>query len=109
MPSLYELITIAIIIGILSYTGIWPEVIRGIRQLRGERLDEGAPAPASARDLDLAYKMLGISPSAPWPDVEKAYRAKAKLHHPDHGGDDDVMRALNDAYAAIRRTRKRVG
>lgn len=107
MPSVYELLTIAIIIGVLSYTGIWPEIIRGIRQLRGERLED--EAPVSARDLDLAYKMLGVSPSAAWPDVEKAYRAKAKLHHPDHGGDDDVMRALNEAYSAIRRTRKRVG
>lgn len=107
MPSLYEFITIAIIIGVLSYTGIWPQIIRGIRQLRGERIEDEAPVPA--RDLDLAYKMLGIAPSAAWPDVEKAYRAKAKLHHPDHGGDDDVMRALNDAYASIRRARKRAG
>ena len=100
MPSLSEFLTIAAIIIVLSYTGIWPQVIRGIRQLRGERVED--EAPVSARDLDLAYKMLGISPSTPWPDVEKA-----KLHHPDHGGDDDVMRALNDAYAAIRRARQK--
>lgn len=104
MPSLKEFIIIAIIIGVLSYAGIWPQIIRGIRQLRGEKVEEDAPV--SARDLDLAYKMLGVSPSAPWPDVEKAFRAKAKMHHPDHGGDEDVMRALNDAYALIRRVRK---
>ena len=62
--------------------------------------------PVPSKDLELAYKMLGIAPSASWPDVEKAFRAKAKLHHPDHGGDDDVMRALNDAYALIKRARK---
>jgi hypothetical protein len=107
MPSVYEFITIAIIIGVLSYTGIWPQVIRGIRQLRGERVED--EAPMSARDLDLSYKMLGIPPSAAWQEVEKAYRTKAKLHHPDHGGDDDVMRALNDAFALIRRARKNAG
>lgn len=104
MFSVKEFLMIALIIGVLSYAGIWPQIIRGIRQLRGERLED--EMPVSPRDIDLAYKMLGISPSSPWPDVEKAYRAKAKLHHPDHGGDDDVMRALNDAYALIRRVRR---
>src|SRR5690242_5921215 len=104
MPSFKEFFMIAIIIAVLSYAGIWPQIIRGIRQLRGERLDD--ETPMSPRDLDLAYKMMGVSPSAPWPEVEKAFRAKAKLHHPDHGGDDDVMRALNDAYTLIRRARK---
>ena len=104
MASLKEFIMIAIIIGVLSYAGIWPQIIKGIRQLRGERVED--EAPVSPRDLDLAYKMMGVSPSAPWPDVERAFRGKAKLHHPDHGGDDDVMRALNDAYSLIRRARK---
>lgn len=104
MASLREFIVIAIVIGVLSYAGIWPQIIKGIRQLRGERVED--ETPVSPRDLDLAYKMMGVSPSAPWPDVEKAFRAKAKLHHPDHGGDDDVMRALNDAYSLIRRARK---
>jgi curved DNA-binding protein CbpA len=51
--------------------------------------------------------MLGISPSAPWEDVEKAYRRKAKIHHPDHGGDEDAMRALNEAYAQLKSIRNR--
>lgn len=104
MASLKEFIMIAIIIGVLSYAGIWPQIIKGIRQLRGERVEDDAPV--SPRDLDLAYKMMGVSPSAPWREVEIAFRSKAKLHHPDHGGDDDVMRALNDAYSLIKRTRK---
>lgn len=104
MASLKEFIMIAIVIGVLSYAGIWPQIIKGIRQLRGERVED--ETPVSPRDIDLAYKMMGVSPSASWPDVERAFRAKAKLHHPDHGGDDDVMRALNDAYSLIKRTRK---
>ena len=104
LPSFKELIMLAVIIGVLSMTGIWPQIIRGIRQLRGERIDE--ETPVASRDLELAYKMFGVSPSAAWSEVEQAFRRKAKLHHPDHGGDDDVMRALNDAYALIKRARK---
>ncbi|HOD48859.1 MAG TPA: J domain-containing protein [Candidatus Hydrogenedentes bacterium] len=113
-----EMIIVVLIIVIMWVTGLWPVVIRGIRELRGERVDEGASqnqnrsrqqsnAAPPSRDYDLCYKMLGISPSAPWEEVEKAYRRKAKLHHPDHGGDEDTMRALNEAYAQLKAVRGR--
>ncbi|MDZ4857806.1 MAG: J domain-containing protein [Candidatus Hydrogenedentes bacterium] len=106
IPSLNEIIALAIIISVLSMLGVWPQIIRGIRQLRGERVED--EAPVSKRDIDLAYRMFGVSPSASLQEVEQAYRKKAKLHHPDHGGDDDVMRALNEAYGLIKRAQKTV-
>ncbi|MFO8061082.1 MAG: J domain-containing protein, partial [Bacillota bacterium] len=86
--------------------------------LRGERVDDSAyqnqnyshqqkTASPPSQDKDLCYKMLGVSPSATWDEIEKAYRRKAKLHHPDHGGDEDTMRALNDAYAQLKAIRGR--
>jgi len=98
-----ELFVLMLIIAVLSLTGVWPVIIRGLRELRGEHVEP--PAGASSSDVDLCYKLFGLSPSAPWEDVERAYRKKAKLHHPDHGGDGDAMRALNDAYRMIKRTR----
>ncbi len=113
-----EMIIVILIIVIMWITGLWPVVIRGIRELRGEHIDDRAyhshshsqqrtNATPPARDYELCYKMLGISPSASWDDVERAYRKKAKLHHPDHGGDEDTMRALNDAYAQLKIIRGR--
>jgi hypothetical protein len=97
-----ELFVLMLIIALLSLTGIWPAIIRGLRELRGEHVDPPASSPA---DLDLCYKLFGCSPSATWEEIERAYRNKAKLHHPDHGGDGDAMRALNDAYRLIKKTR----
>ncbi|GMV92006.1 MAG: hypothetical protein AMXMBFR82_17840 [Candidatus Hydrogenedentota bacterium] len=105
MTGLHELIFLMLIVAVLSMTGLWPQIIRGIRQLRGERVEDDTPPP-SDREVDLCYKLLGLSPSSSWDQVEKAYRAKAKLHHPDHGGDDDTMRALNEAYALLKRMKK---
>ena len=112
-----EMLFVVMLIVAMWVTGLWPVVIRGIRELRGEHVDEPPPnrrqsrqqtnTPTSPRDLELCYKMLGISPSAPWEDVEKAYRRKAKIHHPDHGGDEDAMRALNEAYAQLKSIRNR--
>ncbi|MCK5861282.1 MAG: J domain-containing protein [Candidatus Hydrogenedentes bacterium] len=86
-------------------TGLWPQVIRALRELRGEHLPD--PPAGSSRDAEVCFRLLGLSPSASWEEIERAYRKKAKIHHPDRGGDDDAMRALNEAYnkiKAIRRT-----
>lgn len=94
---------IVLLIAVLSATGLWPRIAQGLRELRGESVIDDIPHPDN---LDLCYKMLGISPSAAWEDVERAYRSKAKIHHPDRGGDDDTMRALNEAYAHIKSARR---
>lgn len=103
-----ELLVLILVIVVLSMTGLWPQVVRGLRELRGERVDDAdtpnRPPPAGPNDdLTVSCQLLGVSPSASWEEVERAYRAKAKRHHPDHGGDEDAMRALNDAYARLRR------
>ncbi|MCC6143800.1 MAG: J domain-containing protein [Candidatus Hydrogenedentes bacterium] len=100
-----EIFFIILIITVLSMSGLWPSVIRGLRELRGERVEE--QPPATSRELDLSCRLLGISPSAPWEEIEKAYRRKAKIHHPDLGGDEDAMRALNEAYSLLKRMKKR--
>jgi len=100
-----EFMILAILIIILSATGLWPVIIRGLRELRGERFDD--EGYGNSGDLDMCYRILGISPSAKWEEIERAYKNKAKVHHPDKGGDGDTMRALNEAYSRIKKLRKR--
>jgi len=108
-----ELVALILIIAALSMTGIWPHIARALRELRGESVDEpdetprNAPRPPSTADVDLSYRLLGISPSAPWEEIERAFRKKAHIHHPDHGGDEDTMRALNEAYSLLKKLRKK--
>lgn len=104
LGSPQEMLIMMGVILFLSMTGLWPRIMQGIRELRGE--DVGAGAKMTPGEEDFCYKILGLSSSASWREVERAYRTKAKVHHPDHGGDEDAMRALNDAYAKLKSVRK---
>lgn len=117
IPGIQELLFMILIICVLSMSGLWPTVIKGLRELRGEQVDDevsdgssrggarpsGGAGALSRTDLELCYRLLGVSSSASWEEVEKAYRNKAKIHHPDRGGDADTMRALNEAYNMLKR------
>lgn len=52
-----------------------------------------------------SHEILGIFPDAPLEVAEAAYRALARLRHPDHGGTEEDMKALNEAIARFRQER----
>ncbi|MFP6581791.1 MAG: J domain-containing protein [Candidatus Hydrogenedentota bacterium] len=99
--GIQEIIILMIVIGVLSATGLWPRIIQGFRELRGESSDAMSP-----QDMEMAYKILGLSPSSSWAEIERAYRQKAQVHHPDKGGDEDAMRVLNDVYAKLKKVKR---
>ena len=42
--------------------------------------------------------LLGLNPYATEAEVKKRFRELAKIHHPDHGGDNEKMAELIDIY-----------
>lgn len=46
---------------------------------------------------------LGVSEEASFDEVRAAFRSLVLLHHPDRGGDPELMRELNTAYAKAQR------
>lgn len=60
--------------------------------------------PAGARQRQW-WEVLGVSQHATWDEVKEAYRDKAKLTHPDAGGDrqkwDELQRAYEQAAEAL--------
>jgi curved DNA-binding protein CbpA len=47
------------------------------------------------------YEVLGVARSASTEQVRAAYRAAARDHHPDAGGDPARMRAVNAAWTVL--------
>jgi hypothetical protein len=74
----------------------------------------GEAPPPAPRDLvrgnplaEDPYEVLGVGRGAPWAEVEAAHKRLARLWHPDTGGDEDLIRRLNVAYAALKIRRGR--
>lgn len=104
MTGLNELLILMLVIAVLSVTGLWPKIIQGLRELRGTHSGNGSLSP---ENTEMCFKILGLSTSASWSEIESAYRQKAKIHHPDLGGDEDAMRTLNDAYTLLKKHSRR--
>lgn len=52
-------------------------------------------------DAKNPYTVLGCSEADSDELIRERYRALARKHHPDAGGDEATMRALNEAWEAI--------
>jgi molecular chaperone DnaJ len=77
----------------------------------GARLRSSVPASRS-RDASLplggdAYAVLGVTPQASNAEIKAAYRALVKCHHPDAGGDEKRILALNAAWEVLRDAQSR--
>jgi len=47
------------------------------------------------------YAILGAGETASQDEIERLYKRLAKQHHPDRGGDAEVMKAINEAYRVL--------
>lgn len=47
------------------------------------------------------YAVLGTREDASADEIQRRYRRLAARHHPDRGGDEEEMKALNEAYGVL--------
>jgi hypothetical protein len=52
--------------------------------------------------IGAAFERLGLPPTADRDEVKAAYRRRVKDVHPDHGGDSESFKRLQDAYATAK-------
>ena len=50
---------------------------------------------------DHLFNILGIPSTASQAEIKRAYYQKAKIYHPDKGGDDKKFKALSNAYKIL--------
>ncbi len=77
------------------------EVVRWRRANNRQENEEASWPDDLFPDNGSFYAVLGLSPDASPDDVVAAYRRKARECHPDHGGSDEAMAAVNGAYERL--------
>jgi len=70
------------------------------------------PRPEGAVNLEDAYDLLNVSPSASIEEIKKAYRRQTNLHHPDKligkGLPEDMLKLAEDKTHEIRMAYERI-
>jgi len=92
-----------------DFAAIESDYIMGVRNVAGfnpprEHVHIERPIE---NPLQIFYDLLGVSTEASLDDVKRAYRRKARKHHPDTDktpGATERMQQINDAYARILET-----
>ena len=53
------------------------------------------------------YNTLGVAETASEKEIKNAFKALAKKHHPDQGGDENKFKEINEAYDTLKNSEKR--
>jgi hypothetical protein len=91
------------LLGVRKVAGFSAFEQHGYHHARAEDVPPSRPT-ANADPLWGAYDLLGLTLAASEEEVKRAYRRKARQHHPDLDTSPDAttkMQAINDAYAKI--------
>ena len=48
------------------------------------------------------YEIFKVSQNASWSEIKSAYRKLVKIHHPDTGGDQNIMLEINAAWEKLK-------
>ena len=84
----------------LAVEGLRKNEVRGLADVMTAAYLQLAPPEGSIqRD---PYEVLGVRKDSPPEVVEAAYKALARVRHPDAGGTDEQMAELNRAFAAVK-------
>lgn len=89
----------------------WSRVLMGLPAFPAGAAEPGTPGATRPARREAPpgsiWQILGIEPRATLPEIRAAFRQRALVTHPDHGGDPEAFRALRGAYdeAVARRTR----
>jgi hypothetical protein len=72
------------------------------RRLPFRTPDRGRGTGRASTRIGAAFDRLGLPPTAGTDEVKAAYRQRVKHVHPDHGGDSESFKRLQDAYATAK-------
>jgi hypothetical protein len=78
------------------------EALRGIERWgSGSMVEQAFTGFAALPAPEQPFQVLGVGANASKEEIERAYRLLASQHHPDRGGDPQIMARINGARDAL--------
>jgi DnaJ-class molecular chaperone len=74
---------------------------RGAYQRPPAARSSSKPEELSVLNAPHYYGVLGVHRQSEPPEIRRAWLALAKVHHPDRGGNEQVMMRINRAYETL--------
>jgi hypothetical protein len=88
----------------VDYKALPPELQISIVQYeKGKQSGAAYPVSGGARLAKSPHAILFVAPDAPQEVIKAAYRALASKYHPDHGGDPEAFRKIDEAYKELKK------
>lgn len=84
----------------VDYRAVPPDIQIKIVQFAENGGDDPVPT-FSIKPKMSPYAVLFVTTNAPPEVIKAAYRALAQKHHPDHGGDPEKFREIDEAYKTL--------
>ncbi len=79
----------------------WLDELRSVYAVETEYDDEQPSRPPPPQSIVSPFQTLYLLPNAPPEVIKAAYKALAKIYHPDARGDSEKMIAINRAFEII--------
>jgi hypothetical protein len=83
----------------------WLDELRSVYAVETEYDNEQPSRPPPAQSIASPFQTLYLLPNAPPEVVKAAYKALAKIHHPDARGSSEKMIEINRAFEVITQNR----
>ncbi len=83
----------------------WLDELRSVYEIETEYDDEQPSRPPPPQSIASPFQTLYLLPNAPPEVVKAAYKALAKIHHPDARGSSEKMIEINRAFEVITQNR----
>jgi hypothetical protein len=79
----------------------WISELRSVYEIETEYDDEQPSRPPPPQSIASPFQTLYLLPNAPPEVIKAAYKALAKIHHPDARGNSEKMIEINRAYETL--------
>lgn len=98
--------TVTFVDNLQSTVSTIQDIVYVLKESQKEKVSQTSSKIPKVKEKADPYTVLGVFPDDSTEVIKSIYKAKAKLYHPDKGGDKNKFITIDKAYKAILKEKK---